>query len=301
MGLSKKFKVLVCLASYKGYDYLIDQLNSIHNQIDCEITILISDDHSDDHTFNLLNDYSKAHKNIFLLKNKFHERGSNTNFYSLIIEAKNFSCDFVAFSDQDDIFFRDKFIKQIELLSSNEKVVGCSTSVECFGFSETILVQSPKITDYDFLFEGAGQGCSFLLKKSFFDDFSNYVEKNYELVKHFLFHDWLCYLFCRASNKQWFFMREPLVKYRIHNHNSFGNKYSLVGTRNRVLKLFNGWYYKQIVLANKIASHINPNIPQIFKLNTIKIVFLLFFNSRRKLSDRFIAFFPVLLNHIFKK
>ena len=292
--------VLVCLASYNGGLYIADQLNSILNQKNCNVKIVISDDNSTDNTKEVIELFMKQNKNIFLLKNQTFQKGSNTNFYNLIKKAKDFRCDYVAFSDQDDIFIPNKFIKQINTIKDNDKVVGCSSSVKCFGISKMILIQSPNITSYDFIFEGAGQGCTFLVKKYFFDDFSMYIEKKYNLVRHFLFHDWLCYLYCRSSSMQWIFMKEPLVKYRIHNNNSFGNKYSFLGMKNRILKLFSGWYYNQILLANKIASDINPKIPNIFQLRIYKLIYLLIFKSRRKKSDRLFAFISLILCHLFK-
>lgn len=287
----QRYKTLVLLATYNGSKYLIDQIESIYNQKDCQITLIVSDDCSSDDTLQVIQKMQKKFNNIYFLTNKSN-LGFSKNFYNLIISdmclMDNF--DYVAFADQDDIYVNDKFVSQINYFNNDKKIVGQSSSVKCFGQSTSILHQSSNTTRYDFLFEGAGQGCTFLFTYEFFKEFRIFVKNNYTLVSKFIFHDWLSYLYARSNGYNWHFNKRPLVNYRIHGKNSYGNKYSVKGILERLNKINSGWYYDQVFLANKISRRINKKIPYLENVKLPRLLYILLFQGRRKLSDRLIAF-----------
>lgn len=297
---NKKIKVLVLLATYNGAKYLNDQVNSILNQVDIDIDILISDDESTDETIIILNKFKFDHKNIKVIKNKIKTSSHSGNFYNLILQSKPNKYDFIAYSDQDDKFHPYKYLKSAEhIIKSN--VDGISSSVRCFNGSKNILKQSKNITKYDFLFEGAGQGCTFLIRSDIFLSFKKYVENNINLVQNFFFHDWLTYLYIRSMKKKWMFLSEIYTDYRIHSDNTIGNKFSVSGAIDRVNKIFNGWYFKQILIANKIATSIDNNIPALNDLNIICLMNILIFHGRRRYFDRVITLISFLFFYLFKR
>jgi rhamnosyltransferase len=281
------------MATFNGSNFVKDQIDSIIFQKCCQVSLFIIDDCSTDNTFNLVK--SLKYKNITIIKNK-KNCGFMQTFLKLIIDAKLDNYDFIALADQDDIFNENKFIKSIEELISNN-AVGISSSVKCFGSSSKILNQSNKITKYDFLFEGAGQGNTFVMRKIFFKEFQCFVKKNSIILSSFYFHDWLIYLFCRSRNYNWAFYNEPLTQYRIHNDNVVGDKYSLRGIFARLNKITNGWYLDQIYKANSISRLINPNVIDFKKLSFVSLFKILLLDSRRKISDRVF----LLLTFIFNK
>lgn len=284
----KKNKVLVLMATYNGEKYIHKQIDSILKQIDCEVTINISDDNSSDNTIEIVKKLKLKNKhriNIKLNKNRVF---FNRNYYDLICDAEYEKYDFIAFSDQDDIFLKNKFINSINKIKK-DKYDAVSTSVKCFGGSSNILKQSNKITKFDFLFEGAGQGCTFLMKSEKMIILKEFLKKNRKMVNEFYYHDWLIYLFFRAMNFRWFFLESSSTMYRIHKTNNTGNKYSLIGIYQRVKKLYNGWYFNQVYIAIKIYNKIKK--PK-YQFNECKLNILrnLVFNGRRKYSDRCISF-----------
>jgi rhamnosyltransferase len=291
-----KIKVLVLMSSFNGEKFIKNQVNSIFNQENCDVFLKVHDDCSTDNTYKILLRLKDKYKNIEILRNT-KQLGFSRNFLNLISNTNSLSFEYIALSDQDDIFYRNKFINQANILS-NASYVGCSSSVKCFDRSKKILNQSKNITKYDFLFEGAGQGCTFLLKKIFFDSVSIFIKQNHYLLKDFIFHDWLIYIYARANNFDWFFIDEPLVHYRIHENNSFGNKYSFKGIKNRLSKIFSGWYYNQIIIANQLGIFIDKNIPDLCKINYFQLLFILFSGGRRKITDRFICGVAFLLGRI---
>ncbi len=281
----KQFNVLVLMATFNGEKYLREQIESIFNQKNCNVSVLVSDDCSSDNTVKLLNKLKNQYINIEIIRNKKKFKHSGQNFYSLIAKCNISKFDFIAFSDQDDIFHKFKFITQINKIY-NSPVIGSSSAVKCFGYNNNILSQSFKKKQYDHLFEGAGQGCSFLLKKQFFSELQDFVIENIDLISKFVFHDWLTYLYARASGYSWCYIKTPLLDYRIHNSNSFGNKNSLRGIFLRLRKILNGWYFEQVLLANEISRRIDKKIPDFHKTNCLIFLIIIFTKSRRKLVDR---------------
>ena len=125
--MSNKKKVLILLATYNGQKYIEKQLNTILAQTDVDIEILISDDNSTDNTLSLLNNYAKR-DNINILFNK-KKAGASSNFFNLIENSNLEPFDYVAFSDQDDIWYKDKLSAAIKQLENSN----------CDGFSSDVI------------------------------------------------------------------------------------------------------------------------------------------------------------------
>lgn len=98
-------KVLVIMATYNGEKYLEEQINSILEQKHVCVNILVRDDGSTDSTISILERYR--------IKGKLEwYTGEHLNvangFFDLMLEAKKIQSDYIAFSDQDDIWDFDK-------------------------------------------------------------------------------------------------------------------------------------------------------------------------------------------------
>ena len=293
-------KILVLMSTYNGAPYLIKQIESVFLQDKCNVTLAVADDCSTDDTLSILKNCRNIYSNIIIVNNSSN-LGYPSNIYNLIRKVSLDNFDYIAYSDQDDFFMPNKFNKQIEELEKLEKnFVGVSTSVQCFGDSQRILNQSGKITKYDYLFEGAGQGCTFLMKAGFFKEYKLFITKNFNTINGFFYHDWLTYLFCRSSGYNWFFFHEPTVLYRIHKSNIAGSKYSSQGIILRLIKICDGWYYRQILIANHICLLINPKTVNLQNCNLAFLVRTLIFSGRRMLSDRVVAFFSIIYSKVFK-
>lgn len=289
---SKKYKILVLMATYNGEKYVTEQILSIHHQIGCDISILISDDNSVDDTLKKINELKNNYKiNLNVITNKTNNRSSSGNFYNLFLNANIENYDFIALSDQDDIFEKNKFYESI-MIMNKQNVSGLSSSVQCFNGSDKILKQSNKITKYDYLCEGAGQGCTFVISATKFAKFQNFCKQNIKLISDFYYHDWLLYIFFRANKFNWFFYDQCLTKYRIHRDNNSGSKYTYRGILFRLKKIFSGWYLKQIINAVKIYNNLQNN--NIIKINFINLFYIIVFHGRRKFLDRLLSFFSLL-------
>ena len=113
-------KIVLLLASYNGVKYIKEQIDSILNQKDVDITIFISDDLSIDRTIEYLQDIYKDFKNIVYLPSGSKFGGAGKNFFRLIRDVDLSSFDFVSFVDQDDIWYEDKLIRAIKIIEDKQ-------------------------------------------------------------------------------------------------------------------------------------------------------------------------------------
>ena len=100
--------------------------------------------------------------------------------------------------------------------------------------------------------------------------------------------------------ESWYFHEKPLTFYRIHASNHTGSKKNIRGVVMRFRKLFNGWYYKQIILANKISLLINKNIINLENISYLRLLHILIIHGRRKLVDRILALFGIAFSRLIK-
>ncbi|SCH00973.1 Chondroitin polymerase [uncultured Clostridium sp.] len=106
------YTVTVLLSTYNGEKYLKPQLDSLINQKNVKLKILVRDDGSTDSTLKILDNYTEKYNNI-----EYYATGNigpAKSFLDLICKAKG--SDFYALCDQDDIWDEDKMTVAIEKL-----------------------------------------------------------------------------------------------------------------------------------------------------------------------------------------
>lgn len=104
--------VSVVMATYNGEQYLAEQIDSILSQTYPIHELIIQDDCSTDGTTSIARQYMENHPFIKLFVNE-HNVGFNENFRLAAMHATG---DFVALSDQDDIWFPYKLQRQVEAI-----------------------------------------------------------------------------------------------------------------------------------------------------------------------------------------
>lgn len=106
--------VQVLLSTYNGAKYLREQIDSILNQQNVKVSLLIRDDGSSDETLGILKEYSSKHNNIEVVLGK--NIGWKKSFMWLVYNSSRH--DYYAFADQDDIWLPNKLHEAVKKLSS---------------------------------------------------------------------------------------------------------------------------------------------------------------------------------------
>ena len=239
--------IAVLLATYNGAKYLKQQLDSILSQTYQNFKIYISDDYSDDHTLKIIQEYQQKYPTKIFYTINEKNIGFVKNFEKLLKRAIE---EYIAFSDQDDIWLENKLEFQMQEMLKLEKEY---ENVACMVHSDLdIIDEEGKIKRESYF-----QYRSYKLKLS--KDLGhilgpcgvmgNTMLFNHKLKKIVLpfpnqldTHDyWL------AVNNEFFGVRKTinksLVKYRIHKTNANNSQNSLQKKQfnllNRNLKLPN--------------------------------------------------------------
>lgn len=110
--MTKKVSVVMC--TYNGEKYLREQIDSILGQTYPIYELIIQDDVSTDHTVDILKKYGDDTR----IKVYINERrlGIDANFNSALLHVRG---DFIALSDQDDIWCPDKIEKLVKNIQNN--------------------------------------------------------------------------------------------------------------------------------------------------------------------------------------
>ena len=274
-------KVAVLLAAYNGRTWIEEQINSILNQENVNVEILISVDLSTDQTYELVKLLEKKNKSIIVLP--YGERFGNAakNFYRLIKDVKIDQYDFIALADQDDIWLAQKLNRAINII--NEKKCDAFSS-DTIAFwengREKYFKKSYLQKKYDYLFEAAGPGCTYVFSSKSLINFKNFLLLNWYSVNNVFFHDWMIYAFFRTYKYNWYIDSLPLIKYRQHANNAIGLNLGLKAYLKRFKFVNNKLYRKEV---ETIKNLLKPNI-------SINLWFRIknFQQLRRRFRDSFI-------------
>lgn len=245
-------KILVILTTYNGAKYIKEQIQSILDQVSIYVDIRIYDDVSKDDTIEVINLFSND-KRVHLLENKTATGNAAHNFFNGIedtSEALFHKYDYVAFSDQDDIWLPNKLKAATEMLIKDQSSLYMSNLImwEEKTNNKNIIKKSYPQKKYDFLFEGGSAGCTYVFTSKFCID----LKKQIELVKYkewkFFSHDWFVYFFARINDYKVSIDSNSYILYRIHDNNVYGqlNLNSLNAIKERFKLIKKGWFFEQI-------------------------------------------------------
>jgi len=240
-------KVLVLLASYNGAIWIGEQIDSILAQKGVSVHIRVRDDCSKDDTVAIVVKRFGNDDRVSLDAAITSSGSAGANFRTLFRGVPDSGYDFVALADQDDIWHPLKMISAVEMLKQSG-AQGYSCAVRSFwpDGRELKLQQNSSIRGADFLFEGAGQGCTFVIAFPFFLEVRNFCLKHPLFVERFHYHDWLIYLLARAWQFDWVFDDREWMRYRQHAGNEIGSRGSFNAVWRRIVLIRNGWYKREI-------------------------------------------------------
>lgn len=247
-------RVLVLLAAYNGVAWIAEQIDSILSQQFVEVVLRVSDDCSKDGTYDIVHGFAERHTNVFVSSREVPSGGAGAHFRSMFQALDLAGCDYVALSDQDDVWEPDHLAEACAALRAKPGAGGYSCPVLTFGDADShLLTQARTPTRLDHLFEGAGQGCTFVLTANLAARVHEVCERHSASAAALHYHDWLVYLVCRQNALGWFFDERPFVRYRQHGGNEIGARSSRGAVQRRLSKIRDGWYAQQVRSALALA------------------------------------------------
>jgi len=295
--------IAILLAAYNGKAYLKEQIDSILNQEDVVVTIFISIDTSSDGTREWLESSYVRFSQIIILEDVGRFGGAAKNFFRLIRDVDFSSYSFIAFADQDDIWYPRKLAQAVRKLNEMN-VDGYSSNVIAFWENghEQLIVKSQPQCQYDYLFEAAGPGCTYVMTQSLAVHIKQCICKEWDLVNTVWLHDWFCYAYARANGFHWVIDEKPSMRYRQHTSNQVGVNQGLKAFLYRLKKiLFSGAMTQAKTIAILIGMAEYPFVQQWFMLDRISFLRLAFHakECRRQLKDKYFFFFACIFMSIF--
>lgn len=296
-------KVAVLLAAFNGLQWLENQVMSILAQKNVDVTLFVSVDVSTDGTEQLVDFLSIHNAHINVLPHGIKFGGAGLNFYRLICDVDASSFDYVAFADQDDIWNLDKLSRHVGIIET-EKAECVSSNVIAFwpDGSQKLICKAQSQKKFDFIFEAAGPGCSFLMTPWLVAKIREQIQSPSSIAKYVELHDWLTYAICRAYKRKWVIDNLPSLMYRQHGNNLIGANTGLKAIFSRLKKMYLGQYRAEVIKICEVCLGISSDLKLIHLLKLLKSrslisrFKLLFYvtQARRKVADRIVLSFAIL-------
>ena len=249
-----KIGIVVLMSTYNGEKFLKEQIDSILNQSEVDVELLIRDDGSNDTTENIISEYTKIYNNITHIQGE--NKGFVKSFSELILEGlKRFPMhQYFAFADQDDIWMSNKLhtgISKLNAFCSKTPNLYTSNSVliDSDGKQIGIFHQSNSMKNLPIVFPSE-QGCSMIFNRL---AASIYVDN--QPIK--AWHDRWMYLICSYMGNTCY-DKTPMFYYRLHNNNALGNKRSGISifTKLKYIKKPSRHYLMATEFYNKFRTNI---------------------------------------------
>ena len=282
--------IAVLLTVYNGREFIEEQLQSILQQQGVKLHIFISVDLSTDNSYQWCCDFADKHPQITVLSYGQKFGGAAANFYHLIKEVDFSAFDTIALSDHDDIWLENKLLTATTKLTE-ENYDAYSGNVMAFWQDgrEHLINKALPQRKYDYLFEAAGPGCTYVLRTEPMLLFKQLITSKWQQAQQVGLHDWFIYAFFRSHGLRWFIDPEYKLLYRQHAENQVGINKGWQANVKRLDLLRNGWCKQQVInIADLIADH-SLNVHS--RLTILKNIRQL----RRRFRDRCILFFIALV------
>jgi len=206
------------MLSYNHEKYLSESIESVLNQSFKDFELIIVDDFSRDNSRAIIDSYQRKDKRI---KAYFNEKNLSMPSTSNVLLSKA-SGKYAAFIDSDDVWERVKLERQLAELEKNDSLVVWS---EGEIIDENSVQTGKTFTEMHFASRKKKSGRIFeeLMNGNFVFE-SSFIFKR-DIAKGIHFDEKLSklndakFMVDLAKKHQFFFIKEPLVKYRIHGKN----------------------------------------------------------------------------------
>jgi len=249
-------RVAILLATYNGALYIEEQVNSILWQTHGAWHIFVRDDGSTDGTVELLQRRVPAERLTIIPRSVGEGGGPAKNFFSILSQVPLAQFSHVAFCDQDDIWAPRKLERALECLAS-DGADGYSCNLVPFDVNRQAawyLRKSQSEKEFDYLFQGASAGCTYVLTGRAAALIQSKVPDIMAAPVAGFSHDWAIYALCRSYGHKWVQDTHAYIFYRQHSSNSFGAMPSYGGLFARLKLARSGWYRRNVLWLGGLLS-----------------------------------------------
>lgn len=229
------------MAVRDGARWLPDQLDSFCDQTHDDWSLTVGDDGSTDNSRDLISEFAYTHsgRSIRLLDGP--RRGFQANFLDLLWQAPDHA-NFVAFSDQDDVWHPEKLETAIEALNrvlEGRPALYCGSTVIA-DEALRLVGHSPRFARLpsfsNALVQSIAGGNTMVINKAAI----RLLQRAYNPDVIPVSHDWWVYQVVTGAGGSIFFDQTPLVTYRQHSENLVGSGKGLSGKLTRLRRLLAG-------------------------------------------------------------
>ncbi|MDU2205015.1 MAG: glycosyltransferase [Thomasclavelia ramosa] len=235
MKKDKYPNVLVLMSSYNGQQYICEQIRSILAQTHVNLTLLVRDDGSSDGTQEILYKISSEKQNVQFRAGE--NIGAAASFLDLMYSLDNIEAyDFIALSDQDDIWLPDKMIKAINAIDCFNTPALYYSALCVFDNKtneEKMICNTIEYTFEESLFKSNSPGCTMLINSIGI----NRLLRNGK-PKSVVMHDSYIYQFFKAHNYEIVYDKCSYIKYRVHGNNVSVKKSGFSGYIKHIKKIY---------------------------------------------------------------
>jgi rhamnosyltransferase len=262
-------QVAVLMATYNGEKFIKQQVDSILQQKNVQVSLFVRDDHSTDNTVAIIQSYKNAGARVCLMDQKPTQLKVTKNFFSMVKEINLAEFDYIAYSDQDDIWLDNKLHAAITAIKQNK--ASCYASNLLRGDADGNIVTTKsilsKISQYllnyksnnqkawDYYFEAASAGCTLVLNKEAAAYFQKRLYDIYENIPADASHDWSTYAITKIGGFNWYIDNHAYIIYRQHSANAYGVNNGMKGISKLVELFTSGWYRRHILLIDALYNN----------------------------------------------
>lgn len=254
-------KILVIMATYNGERYLSEQLDSIFGQKGVEVSILIRDDGSTDGTHALLDKYQSEGKLKWYTGEHLNV---SKGYFDLMKKAADYDIDYIAFSDQDDVWDSDKLYVAAQSLNSVDEAVPalyyCGQRLvdgELNPIADHELNDRRTLTTRFVLSDFAG--CTGVFNRALLNEVIKF-EPEYMLM-----HDTWILKVCLCLGGRVFVDTKPHMNYRQHGGNTVGLGRSLPAYIKQVRQYLNE-YHVEAQMRELMRGYSDRMVPEFREL-----------------------------------
>lgn len=272
-------KVLVLMSTYNGEKYVRRQIDSLLQQSNVEVSILIRDDGSNDRTIAIINELKICYDNIELIEG--NNIGACKSFLELIYASKDFeSYNYVAFSDQDDIWQTEKLSEAIKLLQKTQAPTLYYSALNmCDNITNKEMLKINKYEPvlYETLISSQYPGCTMVMNHNGFKELRK-NPKPHSAIMHDLFVVQIFLL----NRFEIIYDKNSYINYQIHGNNVSVAKKGIIASLKRYLRIALSQKNYRLEAARELMQYIPENISKVEYEKMFQLV-----NYKKSFKDKY--------------